>query len=1344
MKRYGDSKGFTLVEILIALALMSIITTAIYQLYISQYKTWISQDLVTEMQQNARFSIDLMTREMQLAGYDIPSGETAIKEATDTKFTFWSRDLSISGAANVQRRKVSFYQDGANLKMDVVTEAGGADTGNVVAENVESLDFDYYDDQNNQITNLPADMGLIRRVKVTLKVRTSRKDPITLDYKRMTLITELRPRNLGIGEVVTDITPPAVPTGLEAVDPGRCGTLRLRWNANTEVDLSGYTIYYGQQPGSYTGKVSVSKSAYSGYDLAGLTVSPSNANGTSIPYVTYYIAIAAFDTSGNISGYSTEVYGNPATSARAFGGPNDTTINIEKPTALPASFIGVAVDGSGNPLPDGQVRLTWTPSTDPNVIGYRIYRKTDDSDFSAFPIVADGSTIAQVANESTLTSAANSFTDTGPGLIGCKVYYYAIAPVTCDATLITDDAGDDNSKRYTSSDYARTYGDGAGSAADSPADSDTAPGDNVPPGSPTVAARAGWRRVAISVTNPTDSDFGKTCLYVEKGGAEGAPTLDITKDANGCFNVVNASVGTRGLIPDASPDTNPNGIFTNTSPVSFWHDSMTERTPASPDLAQAGQEIQTYAYKAVTFDRCGNPKTPAEATSATAVATTNLCGEDPQSGEKPPAPGLPGTTKSGCGSPATIHWTPVSSDVSQPSSVTNPWDLAGYRILRSNTTDFSAATLLTTPAPYWCEGSCSYQDSSVLEGEAYYYKVASTDCPYEKENPSDATVRADINVGVIHSAAVIGPVRPGMLDRRDETDKQILTRDFRGALGAASTEADPKSSATAGYHNVVKMYFRNTSAGTMTITGIANLSWNKDTAKLAKVTIGGENSAPAVPLDAEPQWKAATAADLKSSAVSNLVFGTAKTITATSQHVPIILEFRDTGGNVSDLADMRGVEVRIQLNVTNDSTGTANCSTYLTETRLDQAIAVSKGPTFDNDVPPDGSDIDDISVKGTSESAGRSPGMISPSGSVTEAVPRVGKNDNIEVYAYIKKQDSAVSGISSFRKIYWKETSTTTTTPPATFPNAVDMSLVAGDQYKGTIPAKKGKRVWFYMVAYDDRDGLDVTTNDRNFDRSPEVTSGYYVYDQVGDPCSDVPDVPSNVSLTNSPSIDVDASGKVNLSWTAPTTNTDDTAIFDLKGYRIYEAISTDKGATWSNYAKVSTDPNTGITFSYVPDEAAGTWYRYCVAAYDTCSTAKENPVYSAGPPIVGVSGTTACLDYRDASDEKKEKVIKGTCANPPGQPTGVSHTFGVGNNTITLNWIPPTDTDKDLKEFWLWEKPSTTEVWTRFAIVPETTTTYTKDISGYASGTVLTYEIGAFDYCDKYNASPYYQVTKP
>ena len=62
--------GFTLIEILVALALTGIVLGAIYAAYQSQHKTYITQESVAEMQQNLRAAMYLMVREIRMAGYD--------------------------------------------------------------------------------------------------------------------------------------------------------------------------------------------------------------------------------------------------------------------------------------------------------------------------------------------------------------------------------------------------------------------------------------------------------------------------------------------------------------------------------------------------------------------------------------------------------------------------------------------------------------------------------------------------------------------------------------------------------------------------------------------------------------------------------------------------------------------------------------------------------------------------------------------------------------------------------------------------------------------------------------------------------------------------------------------------------------------------------------------------------------------------------------------------------------------------------------------------------------------------------------------------------------------------
>lgn len=77
-------------------------------------------------------------------------------------------------------------------------------------------------------------------------------------------------------------------------------TVTLAWDPNPEPTVAGYQLYVGTSPGYYTSSVDVAASTRA-------TIS------SLIEGVTYYMAVAAYDTSGNQSGYSNEiVYTVPA------------------------------------------------------------------------------------------------------------------------------------------------------------------------------------------------------------------------------------------------------------------------------------------------------------------------------------------------------------------------------------------------------------------------------------------------------------------------------------------------------------------------------------------------------------------------------------------------------------------------------------------------------------------------------------------------------------------------------------------------------------------------------------------------------------------------------------------------------------------------------------------------------------------------------------------------------------------------------------------------------------------------------------------------------------------------
>ena len=61
--------GVTLIELLIALVVSTILTAVLYRVFIGHQKIYTVQDQVTDMQQNVRIAMGQMTREIRMAGY---------------------------------------------------------------------------------------------------------------------------------------------------------------------------------------------------------------------------------------------------------------------------------------------------------------------------------------------------------------------------------------------------------------------------------------------------------------------------------------------------------------------------------------------------------------------------------------------------------------------------------------------------------------------------------------------------------------------------------------------------------------------------------------------------------------------------------------------------------------------------------------------------------------------------------------------------------------------------------------------------------------------------------------------------------------------------------------------------------------------------------------------------------------------------------------------------------------------------------------------------------------------------------------------------------------------------
>jgi len=78
LKKLLRDRGITLLEVLIALVITGVVTTALFKTYIVQHENYLAQDDITTIQQSARAAIDELARHIRMAGNDLPDGLPAI------------------------------------------------------------------------------------------------------------------------------------------------------------------------------------------------------------------------------------------------------------------------------------------------------------------------------------------------------------------------------------------------------------------------------------------------------------------------------------------------------------------------------------------------------------------------------------------------------------------------------------------------------------------------------------------------------------------------------------------------------------------------------------------------------------------------------------------------------------------------------------------------------------------------------------------------------------------------------------------------------------------------------------------------------------------------------------------------------------------------------------------------------------------------------------------------------------------------------------------------------------------------------------------------------------------
>jgi type II secretory pathway component PulJ len=153
----------TLVELVIGAAIFLVVLLAAYQVFDASRATYSSGQRKADVQQNARAAMDELVRQIRVAGY-FPENFTTpppaiplvnpLQVATNSALAVYG-DVDGSGASNV----FLYCLDGTLLRRTRGAQGAVAaytcGSGDIIADNITSLSFTYFDASNSPLPNPP-------------------------------------------------------------------------------------------------------------------------------------------------------------------------------------------------------------------------------------------------------------------------------------------------------------------------------------------------------------------------------------------------------------------------------------------------------------------------------------------------------------------------------------------------------------------------------------------------------------------------------------------------------------------------------------------------------------------------------------------------------------------------------------------------------------------------------------------------------------------------------------------------------------------------------------------------------------------------------------------------------------------------------------------------------------------------------------------------------------------------------------------------------------------------------------------------------------------------------------
>lgn len=183
-----NEKGITLIELLVALIISAAVIAGIYRVFVAQSKAYTVQEQVVEVQQGTRSAMEILLRDLRMAGFD--SDDVGSKISIANPIVAGDHSVIVSYEYDYTTQYAITYSLDAATKrlfrqLTTIKDDGSRIDGpqEVLLENVEALDFTYGLDTNedggldNWVLAAGIGMGKVVAVRVVLTGNPDQTNP---------------------------------------------------------------------------------------------------------------------------------------------------------------------------------------------------------------------------------------------------------------------------------------------------------------------------------------------------------------------------------------------------------------------------------------------------------------------------------------------------------------------------------------------------------------------------------------------------------------------------------------------------------------------------------------------------------------------------------------------------------------------------------------------------------------------------------------------------------------------------------------------------------------------------------------------------------------------------------------------------------------------------------------------------------------------------------------------------------------------------------------------------------------------------------------------------------------